>query len=726
MKKRQISLQEILADCVPNTPWETVEASLLCDLDADSPKGKVETAVFLFKEWLRVYVDRRIKWEVKTEQIASFVLQKGVGCVYVECCLKNGERVVLAKGTTALQEAVAAFVRQSNRALDRGERGLPPRPEKPRARRIGGKRALLRLLKMAKGEWKYILISILIFLITTAIGILIPYINRLLIDGYIRSEQAVFWQGFLGVVFSLLAANLFQRLFTLARSYFLTVAGNRLIVRLRGTVFRKIGDLSIAKVSGETSGELMKRVNGDTAHIKQFLIDQLPGLIEQALLLVAISTLLFFADWRLALFILLPAPLVVLGFRLFWRAIRTLSQQMRSLNARGNAVLHDIFSGIRVVKSYGMEKQEEARFVGVAEKEMHAQLRREKFWAILMPVLQLLMGMGEYILLYYVGNKMLQGSMTAGEMSQLSSYSGMIYAPLSTLLQAPRMLIQMLTSVSAVFSLLDEPQDVPDHPNAQAVERLRGEIEVDHISFGYDGVEEVLRDVSLSVRPGEFVGLVGRSGVGKSTLINLIMRMYDVEEGSIRIDGRDVREISQKALRSNMGVVLQENFLFTGTVWQNLTYAKPDATVEEVIRAAKSAGAHEFIVNLPEGYETRIGERGHTLSGGERQRIAIARALLHDPAILILDEATSALDTETEKLIQDALRELTRGRTTIAIAHRLSTLRNATRLVVLDEGRVAEEGSHDELMEKQGIYYGLVMAQREMTRMDREDPEADE
>ena len=371
---------------------------------------------------------------------------------------------------------------------------------------------------------------------------------------------------------------------------------------------------------------------------------------------------------------------------------------------------------IRVVKSYGMEKREEARFVGIAAQEKDLQLRIERFWAVLMPILQFLMGFGEFVLLYYVGTQMLAGEMTAGEMSQFSSYTSMIFGPLMALMRFPRMFMHMMVSLTRVYDIIDENIDVADG-HEQALDRIDGYIDINHISFGYTEGEEVLSDVDLHVRPGEFIGLVGKSGVGKSTLINLVMRMYDVDEGSICIDGVDVRNISQESLRRQMGVVLQETFLFTGSIWQNLTYAKPNATREEVIQAAKMAGAHEFIVRLPDGYNTYVGERGHTLSGGERQRIAIARALLHDPRILILDEATSALDTQTEKLIQDALASLSSGRTTIAIAHRLSTLRNATRLVVLNEGGVAEVGTHDELMAKEGIYYGLVMAQREMTKM---------
>jgi ATP-binding cassette subfamily B protein len=273
-----------------------------------------------------------------------------------------------------------------------------------------------------------------------------------------------------------------------------------------------------------------------------------------------------------------------------------------------------------------------------------------------------------------------------------------------------------MTSIVKVFDIIDEDIDVKDAPDAKDIE-IKGEVELEGVSFGYDNTANVLRNINLKIKPGEFIGLVGRSGVGKSTLINLIMRLYDPDEGVIRIDGIDEKEISQKSLRSQIGVVLQETFLFAGTVYDNIAYAKPSATRDEVITASKLAGAHQFIMKMPDAYNTRVGERGHTLSGGERQRIAIARALLHNPRILILDEATSALDTETEKQIQDALRILSKDRTTIAIAHRLSTLRNATRLVVLDKGTIAEVGTHDELIQKKGIYYNLVMAQRQMSKM---------
>lgn len=337
-----------------------------------------------------------------------------------------------------------------------------------------------------------------------------------------------------------------------------------------------------------------------------------------------------------------------------------------------------------------------------------------------MPIIRFFVGFGEFIILFYVGNRILGGSMTFGEMTQFSAYASMIYDPLRMIAHMPRQVIIFMTSFGKIFEVLDETEDVADSDNPTDIV-IKGNVDINNVSFGYDGGTEVLHKIDIHIKAGEFIGLVGASGVGKSTLINLVMRLYDVEDGSITIDGVDIRNISQEVLRSQMGVVLQETYLFSGTVYQNIAYAKPTATMEEVIAVSKLAGCHEFITRMPDGYNTKIGERGSTLSGGERQRIAIARALLHDPKILILDEATASLDTETEKQIQDALNRLSDKRTTIAIAHRLSTLRNATRLVVFDKGRVAEIGTHDELVAQKGIYYGLVMAQREMSNIDIND-----
>lgn len=327
------------------------------------------------------------------------------------------------------------------------------------------------------------------------------------------------------------------------------------------------------------------------------------------------------------------------------------------------------------------------------------------------------MGLGNFLILYY-GGKLVQNEVfQMGELIQFSAYAGLLYGPLQFMSFIPRWFHHAITAAERIFEIVDEIPAILDRPDAIAMPRIEGHIKLENVTFGYRSHEPVLKKVSLEIESGEMIGLVGHSGAGKSTLINLVNRFYDVDEGSIYIDGVDVRDLAQGDLRRQVGVVLQESFLFAGTIWQNIAYAKPGATKEEVIRAAKIANAHDFIVTFPDGYDTRVGEKGQRLSGGERQRIAIARAVLHNPRILILDEATSSVDSETEKQIQEAIQRLVQNRTTIAIAHRLSTLKDADRIMVLDHGELVELGTHEELLGLRGYYFRLVQAQREMNRM---------
>lgn len=730
---------EAFSKLFPDRSREDFSLVFPYDLDKEKAYGR-QKGLFAF-DGERIYIAslEGEREEIPLDDCASFFLQRGVGCGFFFVRMKDGEERLLCRMSASGMSRAGAAARTLNHRIESGETNNFAREEArncPKCGRrfpkgsqscvhCGNKRKIFMRLGAVISPYKWqLLFSVFLFLAVSLISIVNPYLNKILVDGYINNSEAAAKENvlflFLSVIALILLAQLLQRGLSLLRGYIMIRTGNRVILHLRELVFCKIQELSVARISKRTSGELLNRVTRDTGVIQRFLTDRLTALLEQILMLAAVSVILFAYNWKLALLVIVPTPCVILSFRLFWRFMGGMFRRRWQLNSEANATLHDIFSGIRVVKSFGMEKREAERFEKITRREKEAQIRQEKAWAVIMPLLNFMMGVGEFFVLYFVGNEILSGGMTLGDMAMFSSYVGMVYAPLRSFAGLPRELLHTATAVSRVFELLDENSDVYDAANAVDME-IKGHIEVKNVSFGYEEGREVLRDISFDVKPGEFVGLVGPSGVGKSTMINLIMRMYDVDQGQILIDGKDIRELSQESLRSQMGVVLQETFLFSGSVAQNIAYAKPDATRDEIIAAAKLAGCHSFIIKMPDGYQTKVGEKGYTLSGGERQRVAIARALLHDPKILILDEATASLDTETEKQIQEALAHLSKTRTTIAIAHRLSTLRNATKLIVFDKGRIAEIGSHDELMAKEGIYYGLVLAQREMTKMQKEE-----
>jgi ATP-binding cassette, subfamily B, bacterial len=598
------------------------------------------------------------------------------------------------------------------------------------------KNTMLRVLSFV-GPYRNKLIGMMgLMVLGTLLQLIPPQIVRILLDDILPAPEH---PGLLLAVGVLASVMIAQTLVTIARARLAVGVGSHITNSIRVRAFQHLQSLSLSYFNKQQTGALMSRINNDTRQMQGFLIDGIQYSIVNILLVIGILGAMIWMNPFLGMLVILPMPLVVLLSTFVWKRVFRKFHVLWHAASRVSAHLNDALMGVRVIKVFGRETAEEERYRERADYHRDRLIDAEASWMTLIPLLNLIVQSSLLLVWYFGAFEVWGGDLTVGSLVAYVSYLGLIYGPLQLLTRLNDWLSRSLTAAARVFEILDTRPLITEANEpvrlagigrgasgaatgaASGAEigvgnggRVAGRIELRDVTFGYEPTDPVIRGMSLKVEPGEMIGIVGRSGAGKSTLINLIGRLYDVDEGAILLDGVDLKDLSITDLRDSIGYVLQETFLFNGSVADNIAYARPDASRADVIRAAVTANAHSFVMRLQDGYDTAVGERGVELSGGERQRIAIARAILHDPRILILDEATSSVDTETESKIQAALRELVKGRTTLAIAHRLSTLRYADRLVVLADGELAEQGTHEELMKiEDGVYRKLVEVQTE-------------
>ena len=591
-----------------------------------------------------------------------------------------------------------------------------PDPNAPCPKCIKQGAVLFRIIKMMRGHLMWAIVLFLLVFAGVGMDMLPPYLTKILVDDVLTEQTHTEW--LLLIVAALAGAHVFRNSVNILINRLSSKVGTQIAYDVRRQLFDKLQRMSVDYYDKMQAGDLMSRVSQDVEELRGFIDQATQGFLVNIILIFAIGGMLFHLNASLAFYILIPIPFVILGTVVFWRYIYPKQFKIRDSRSKFSSMLYGVLSGIRLVKAFAQEDREKSRFLNRIGYLRDSRRKVEMSSGTFYPMMAFVFSLGGLIVWYVGGKDVLGDKITLGTLMAFLGYIGMFYSPLSRLTFFSNWLTSFMTSSQRIFEILDTEPGIKDDPDAEPMPEVKGDIEFDVVVFGYDPYSPVIKGVSISIESGAMIGIVGKSGSGKTTLINLLCRFYDVQEGSVRIDGKDVRDVSSHDLRSHVGLVLQEPFLIRASVAENIAYSKPGATPEEIINAAKAANAHDFIMRLPSGYDTMLGERGSGLSGGERQRVSIARALLCDPAILILDEATSSVDTESERQIQEALAVLSKGRTTIAIAHRLSTLRGADRIYVIDDGTLAEHGNHDELMAKEGIYSRLVRIQTELAAIE--------
>jgi len=568
----------------------------------------------------------------------------------------------------------------------------------------------------ARKYWRYVLTTVLAMICLVAVQLISPQVVRTLISAVSTGNWDASSQRLITYLAGgLLVLYILRMGLSFLRSYMAHKAGWGVVADARRQVYAHLQRQSLRFYEDQQTGQLMSRMVNDSDYFEQLIAHAVPDTIVNIMTLVGVSYVLIRMNWQLMLLTLIPVPLVVLAMRLYAKKVTPAFRSRQKELAELNAQLNENLSGIREIKAFTREDSEAQRIGTNIDRYRDSNLSALRLMAIFGPFIEFASSLGTLVVIYFGGKMAFQKVLPIADLVAYFLYLEMFYAPIRSLSNAWEAMLQALAGADRIAELLNEQPDVDDLPHAKPLlERAKGEIEFKDVSFRYTKGENVLEHINLHISAGQVVALVGPTGVGKTTMASLLPRFYDVGEGSITLDGQDLREITLKSLREQISIVLQNVFLFHGTVRENIAFGREGATEEMLINAAKIANAHEFIQKLLEGYDTLIGERGIKLSGGQKQRLAIARAVLKDSPILILDEATSSVDTETEMLIQQALERLIANRTTLIIAHRLSTIRNADLIVVLEGRRIAEMGTHEQLMSVDGLYRHLVEVQNHL------------
>ncbi len=655
--------------------------------------------------------------------VGSAFLQLLIDGVYVDVVrYSNARREMFGKVRAELERMVdgkplntEALMRASELVCP--DCGLPlPARRAVCPRCSGGRNIFFRLLNMMKPYRRFIVSLLTMMVVGVGLDLLPPYLTRILVDKVLIPKEHINWLPM--ILLGLVGASLGRNCLNVFIGRTSSFIGTRITKELRERLQTKLMSLSVDYYDRHSAGSLMSRVLWDVDYFQGFVSQVSEGFLLNVLRVLGIGAVLFSMNWHLALLVLLPVPFVVVGTMFFWKYIYPQYYRLWDSQSKMSQLLTGLLQGIRLVKLFGQENREQQRFSDSARYMQDARRSVEMSAATFGPIMGFVFGLGGLIIWYAGGHRVLEGHLTLGTLMAFFGYMGMFYGPISAMSMFSNWLTGFLSAGQRVFEVLDSNVGITDDPEAVQLPDVKGAIELRNVTFGYDPYSPVLKNVSIKIAPGQFVGIVGKSGSGKTTLVNLICRFYDPQDGQVLIDGQDVRKITQHDIHQHVALVLQEPFLFRATIMDNIAYGRPNAAPLAVMDAAKSANAHGFIARAPAAYDTKLGERGAGLSGGERQRISIARALLCDPKILILDEATSSVDTESEQEIQKALFTLCKGRTTIAIAHRLSTLKNSDIIYVIDEGKVVESGSHEQLLELKGVYHNLVRIQTELTRLE--------